>query len=127
MTLKDIIHTHMSDRADFLRARPEYRKETPGTMSNTMHAATMMKAWSPDWYHWFKFSVATENNTVRSRCSAKRNWRVNYIPESPPVSGFVPLNTVGAPTQEYDMMVPSGRYQRRIAKLCGQEGTVNKQ
>lgn len=30
----------------------------PGIMIKTMHEATMMKAWSPDWYHWFRFSVA---------------------------------------------------------------------
>ena len=58
MTLKDIIHTQMSDNADFLLARPEYKKAIPGIMSNTIQAATMIKAWSPDWYHWFRFSVA---------------------------------------------------------------------
>ncbi len=58
MTLKDIMTTQMSERADFLRDRPEYRKAMPGTMSKTMHAEMMMKAWSPDWYHWFKFSVS---------------------------------------------------------------------
>lgn len=58
MTLKDIMTTHRSESADFLRDRPEYRKAIPGTMSRTMHAETMMKAWSPDWYHWFRFSVS---------------------------------------------------------------------
>lgn len=27
-----------------------------------------------------------------------------HAPESPPVSGFVPLNVVGAPTHEYDIL-----------------------
>jgi hypothetical protein len=60
MTLKDIMQTQIKDRADFLRERPEYRKATPGTMSSTIHEAMRIKAWSPDWYHWFRFSVATE-------------------------------------------------------------------
>lgn len=32
----------------------------PGIMSNTMHEAMMMNAWSPDWYHWFRFSTAIQ-------------------------------------------------------------------
>lgn len=33
----------------------------PGIMINTIHEATIMKAWSPDWYHWFRFSVAMKD------------------------------------------------------------------
>lgn len=58
MTLKDIMTTHMSESADFLRDSPEYRNAIPGTISSTIQADTMMKAWSPGWYHWFRLSVA---------------------------------------------------------------------
>lgn len=51
MTVTAIIHAHISDNADFLRARPEYRKPRPGTMMSTMADAMIMYAWSPDWYH----------------------------------------------------------------------------
>lgn len=69
MTLKDIMTTQIRDKADFLRDRPEYRNAMPGTMSKTMHAETMMKAWSPDWYHWFKFSVPILRVVLVSVCS----------------------------------------------------------
>jgi hypothetical protein len=62
MTEKDIITTQSMERADFLRARPEYRKAMPGTMRRTRQAERMMKAWSPDWYHWLRFSVAGEGS-----------------------------------------------------------------
>jgi hypothetical protein len=55
MTEKEPIQAQIMESADFLRARPEYRKPRPGIMSRTMHDATMMKAWSPDWNHWFRF------------------------------------------------------------------------
>lgn len=44
MTEKDIMTTHMRDRADFLRDNPEYRNAMPGTINNTMQAETRMKA-----------------------------------------------------------------------------------
>lgn len=50
------MQAQMSDRADLRRARPEYRKPRPGTMSSTMAEATMMKAMSPWMNHWFTFS-----------------------------------------------------------------------
>lgn len=62
MTEKDIITTQSMERADFLRARPEYRKAMPGTMRRTRQAERMMKAWSPDWYHWLRFSVAGDES-----------------------------------------------------------------
>lgn len=73
----------------------------PGTMIRTMHEATMMKAWSPDWNHWFRFWVAT-----RCQLCDLRRWfgrQKGNVPESPPVSLFVPLKTAGAPTHAYDM------------------------
>ncbi len=115
MTLKAIMQTQIKERADFLRARPEYRKATPGTMIRTMHEATMMKAWSPDWYHWFRFSVAGHPKLLALRIpygTIGTQWQilgVSSLLESPPVSGSVPLNVVGAPTHEYDMVECSGR------------------
>jgi hypothetical protein len=60
MTEKEPIQAHIIERADFRRASPEYRNPRPGIMSKTMHDATMINAWSPDWYHWFRFVVAVE-------------------------------------------------------------------
>lgn len=40
---------------------------------------------------------------ARVACSRVMRRRSGYSLESPPVSEFVPLNGVGAPTQEYDM------------------------
>lgn len=48
MTEKDIMETHIKDKADFLRDNPEYRNAMPGTISSTMQDETRMKAWSPD-------------------------------------------------------------------------------
>jgi hypothetical protein len=42
MTEHEPIQAHIIDKADFLRARPEYRKPRPGIMTNTMAEATMM-------------------------------------------------------------------------------------
>jgi hypothetical protein len=42
MTVTAIIHAQINDRADFLRARPEYRKARPGTIINTMADAMIM-------------------------------------------------------------------------------------
>lgn len=44
ITLRAAIQAHIIDRADFLRARPEYRKPRPGTIINTIAEATMMYA-----------------------------------------------------------------------------------
>jgi len=35
MTEPATIQAHISDKADFLRARPEYKKPRPGTITNT--------------------------------------------------------------------------------------------
>lgn len=67
MTDMDIIHAQIRLRADFLRARPEYRKPRPGTMIKTMAEATMMYAWSPDWYHWLRLMTSASNVNVQSR------------------------------------------------------------
>jgi hypothetical protein len=86
------------DSADFLRARPEYKNPRPGIMSRTIHDATIMNAWSPDWYHWFKFSVAVKyDNQHKARAS---DFGIVNVPESPPVKALVPLNGVGAPIHE---------------------------
>ena len=42
MTEAENIHAQIRDRADFLRARPEYRKARPGIMTMTMAEATIM-------------------------------------------------------------------------------------
>lgn len=84
----------------------------PGIMINTIHEATMMKAWSPEEYHWFRFSVARENCQLPppthdndSSKVLRPFWRkLCYTPESPPVSELVPLKTAGAPIHEYDMV-----------------------
>lgn len=85
-------------------------------MIKTMAEATMMKAWSPDWYHWFKFSVTVDLSRVshlrltsERRCCGVLDARAEDLPESPPV-GVVPLNWVGGPVHEYDMAtdVPGG-------------------
>jgi hypothetical protein len=44
MTEKEAIHAQIMDRADLRRARPEYRKPSPGTMINTMHDEIMIYA-----------------------------------------------------------------------------------
>jgi hypothetical protein len=44
MTLPAAIQAHIIDRADFLRARPEYKKPRPGTMTNTRHDERMIYA-----------------------------------------------------------------------------------
>lgn len=41
-TAEDPIHAQMRDRADLRRARPEYRKPRPGTMTITIAEATRM-------------------------------------------------------------------------------------
>ena len=42
MTENDAIQAQIIDSADFLRARPEYRKPRPGIMTTTMAEATMI-------------------------------------------------------------------------------------
>lgn len=67
-TLNDITVTQMSDNADFLRARPEYKKAIPGTMSKTIADETMMYAWSPALNGKLRLSTAARwarVNTVR--------------------------------------------------------------
>lgn len=44
MTEYDAIHANIMLRADFLRARPEYRKPRPGIMTMTIADATMIYA-----------------------------------------------------------------------------------
>jgi len=83
-------------------------------MTNTMAEATMMKAWSPASYHWFKFSVAGRNyQYAYMRKFQGGGWNVArqtdvaihtcegrdgmYSLESPPVMGSVPLNWAGGP------------------------------
>ena len=51
MTEKEAMQAQIMDKADFLRARPEYKNPSPGIMIKTMAEATMMYAESPDWYH----------------------------------------------------------------------------
>jgi hypothetical protein len=46
--------------------------------------------------------VARDARAVLGTC-AKAQGRL-YSPESPPVMGLVPLNSVGAPVCEYDMV-----------------------
>jgi hypothetical protein len=58
MTEKEPIHAQIMDKADFLRASPEYRKPSPGIMSRTIHDETMIYAWSPGSNHWFRFMTA---------------------------------------------------------------------
>jgi len=58
MIEQDAMQAQIMLSADFLRASPEYRNPRPGTMTSTMAEAMMMYAWSPDWYHWFKFSTS---------------------------------------------------------------------
>jgi hypothetical protein len=36
------MHAQIMERADFLRANPEYRKPRPGIISRTMHEETMI-------------------------------------------------------------------------------------
>lgn len=62
MTDMDIIQAQIMLRADFLRARPEYRKPRPGIMVRTIAEAMMMYAWSPDWYHWLRLVVTVEGS-----------------------------------------------------------------
>ncbi len=38
--------------------------------------------------------------------------------ESPPVSSSVPLNSVGGPTHEYDMMGSVGRGLPGVGRMC---------
>jgi hypothetical protein len=63
-------------------------------MINTIADAIKMYAWSPDWYHWFKFSVAA----VMLDAAHYRMPSMDLL-ESPP-NGDVPLNSVGLPVQE---------------------------
>ena len=51
MTEKEAMVIQIMVRADFLRARPEYRNPKPGIMTTTMAEATRMYAWSPGEYH----------------------------------------------------------------------------
>lgn len=51
MTVPAAIQAQIMLNADFLLASPEYKKPRPGTITSTMAEATMMYAWSPDWYH----------------------------------------------------------------------------
>lgn len=68
MTEQEAIQAQIILRADFLRAKPEYRKPRPGIIINTIADAIKMYAWSPDWYHWFKFSSAVMRlDAVRNR------------------------------------------------------------
>lgn len=41
---KEAIQAQIMDKADFRRARPEYRNPRPGIMSRTMHDETMIYA-----------------------------------------------------------------------------------
>lgn len=67
-----------------------------------------MKAWSPDWYHWFRFVVAVVWKLLVDILYCSRSFFPSlswvHVLESPPVLSLVPLKVVGAPTQEYDMM-----------------------
>lgn len=58
MTEKDAIQAKIMERADFLRAKPEYRKPRPGTMRSTMADATMMYEVSPGLNHWLTLMTA---------------------------------------------------------------------
>jgi hypothetical protein len=42
MTVDENMQAHIIDKADFLLARPEYKKPSPGTIINTMAEATMI-------------------------------------------------------------------------------------
>ena len=42
MIEKEAIHAQIIDRADLRRARPEYRKPRPGTMTKTIAEQTRM-------------------------------------------------------------------------------------
>ena len=44
MTENEPMQAKIMLKADFRRARPEYKKPRPGIMTTTMAAATMMKA-----------------------------------------------------------------------------------
>lgn len=44
----------------------------PGIMMRTMHDATKIKAWSPDWYHWLRFSEAVVGDDLVSEC--RMHW-----------------------------------------------------
>lgn len=72
MTEKEAMHAQIMESADFLRARPEYRKPMPGIMTRTMQEQMRMYAWSPDWYHWFRFVVA-------GYCQPRRKDLVNDV------------------------------------------------
>ena len=78
MTEHDAMQAHTMLNADFLRARPEYRKPRPGTMSNTIADATMMKAWSPDWNHWFKFSRPVQELSL-AMCQRELGTTVGHV------------------------------------------------
>ena len=49
MMLPAAMQAHIIERADFLRASPEYRKPRPGTIIKTRHDEIMIYAWSPGW------------------------------------------------------------------------------
>lgn len=57
MTDIEAIQAQIILRADFRRARPEYRNPSPGTITITMAEAARIYAWSPDWNHLLRFSV----------------------------------------------------------------------
>lgn len=44
ITEKEAMQAQIMERADFRRAKPEYKKPSPGTMTRTMADATMMYA-----------------------------------------------------------------------------------
>jgi hypothetical protein len=44
MIENDPMQAQIIDSADFLRARPEYRKPVPGIITKTIQEATMMNA-----------------------------------------------------------------------------------
>jgi hypothetical protein len=67
-------------------------------MINTIADAIKMYAWSPDWYHWFKFSSAVMMLGDAHGRPDVTEYGVNSL-ESPP-NGKVPLNCVGLPVQE---------------------------
>ena len=78
----------------------------PGTMRRTRQAETRMKAWSPDWYHWFRFSFAVDEKDKKSgyhvlhgllRVCSSGLLKLNIL-ESPPIESSVPLKAVGGPT-----------------------------
>ena len=72
MMEKEAIQAQIMDSADFLRARPEYRKPRPGIISKTIHDETMIYAWSPGSNHWFKFMTAVLFRAMLARHNGRR-------------------------------------------------------